>query len=147
FLEIDAPPVAAALGTPLAAGAFDEDAAHGLGRGGEEVAAAVPLRRVGRADQAEVGLVDQGGGLEGLAGLLLRQLGPRQLPQFVVDEGQQLVGGLRVSLLDSTQDARHLTHRRHSKARTTKRYLTSRVPSVRSGSAQAPTRLTERANR
>ena len=60
-------------GRVLAAGVLDEDAAHGLGRGGEEVAAAVPVLRRVAADQPEVRLVDQGRGLERLPGLLLGQ--------------------------------------------------------------------------
>jgi hypothetical protein len=37
---------------------LDEDAAHRLGGGGEEVAAAVPEGGVRRADQPEIGFVD-----------------------------------------------------------------------------------------
>jgi hypothetical protein len=55
----------------LPPGGIDEDAAHGLGGGGEEVIAAVEALL---ADQAQVGLVDQGGRLEGVSGRLLRQL-------------------------------------------------------------------------
>ena len=82
---------------PLAAGAFDEDAPHGLGRGGEEVAAAVPVLGPVPTDQPQVGLVDQGRGLEGLAGLLLGQPRRGELAQLVVDERQQLGGGVRVA--------------------------------------------------
>ena len=68
-----APPAAAALLAALAAGVLDQDAAHGLGGGGEEVAAVGEgLVRVGR--QAQVGLVDQGGGVERLARLLAGHL-------------------------------------------------------------------------
>jgi hypothetical protein len=59
---------------PLASGGVDQDAAHGLGGRGEEVAPAVPARYRRAVHQAEVGLVDQGRGLERLAGLLLGQL-------------------------------------------------------------------------
>ena len=62
-------------------------------------------------DQPEVGLVDQGGGLERLAGLLLGQLLGRQLPQLVVDQRQELLGRLRVALLDGREDAGHVRHR------------------------------------
>ena len=60
-------------------GRLDEDAAHGLGGGGEEVArgrSSTGSRSA--ADQAQVGLVDQGGGLERLPGLLGRQLSRRR---------------------------------------------------------------------
>ena len=92
----DARPAAALLRGPLAAGVLDQDAAHGLGGGREEVAAAVPVLGVGRADEPEVRLVDQGGGLEGLAGLLAGQPGGGELAQLVVDEREQLGGGLWV---------------------------------------------------
>jgi hypothetical protein len=71
-LQLQGPPdEAAAAFEPLAvAGPVDEDAAHGLGRGGEEVPPAVPARGVARAYEAQVGLVDQGRGLEGLPGRL-----------------------------------------------------------------------------
>src|SRR5262249_20798680 len=42
IVQLDALTVAAAANAVLAAGLLDEDAAHGLGSGGEEVAAAVP---------------------------------------------------------------------------------------------------------
>ena len=60
------------------------------------------------ADQPQVGLVDQGGGLERLAGLLLGQLLGRQLAQLVVDQRQELLGRLRVALLDGREDAGHV---------------------------------------
>src|SRR5207248_7637883 len=75
----------------------DQDAAHGLSSRSEEVPAAVP-RPFGVAhDEPEVGLVDQRGGLERLARLLLGQPGGCQLPQFVVHEWQQFGRGVRVA--------------------------------------------------
>src|SRR5262249_57815895 len=53
---------------------------------------------------------DQGGGLEGLPRLLLGQLLRRQLAQLVVDQRQELAGGVRVALLDGAQDAGHVGH-------------------------------------
>ena len=55
--------------------------------------------------------MDQGGGLERLPGLLLRQPLRRQPAQLVVDQRQQLLGGLRVALLDVREDAGHVRHR------------------------------------
>ena len=72
---------------------------------------------VSHVHQPQVRLVDQGGGLERLARLLLGQLLGRQLAQLVVDQRQQLLGGVRVALLDGGQDARNFTHRRHLRAR------------------------------
>jgi hypothetical protein len=67
---------------------FDQDTAHRLGGGREEVAAAVPLLVPASTDQPDVGLVDQCGGLKGLARLLLGHLLGCQLPQLVIDERQ-----------------------------------------------------------
>ena len=61
-----------------AAGAITLDVGGREG-GGEEVTTALPRLGVRVADQAEVRLVDQGGGLEGLAWFLLRQLLSGQL--------------------------------------------------------------------
>ena len=102
-------PAAAFVGL-LAAGLIDENAAHRLGRGGEEVTAAVPGRLVPLADQAQVGLVNEGGGLERLPRLFLRQLLRGQLAQLVVDERQQPAGGLRVVVFDGVQQLRDIFH-------------------------------------
>ena len=64
------------------------------------------------SDQPQVGLVDQGGGLERLAGLLLRQPLRGEPAQLVVDQRQQLLGGLGVAPLDGGEDAGHVGHRR-----------------------------------
>jgi hypothetical protein len=89
----------------LAARVLDEDAAHGLGGGGEEMTATAPAR-VLRPDQPQIRLVHQGRRLERLAGLLLRQLLCRQLAQLVVNQGQKSLGRLRLTLLDRREDAR-----------------------------------------
>jgi hypothetical protein len=52
------------------------------------------------ADEPEIGFVNQGGCLQRLAGLLFRQSLRRQLAQLVIDEGQELVGSVRVPLFD-----------------------------------------------
>src|SRR5262249_38523805 len=98
------------LEPPPVAGAVDEDAPHGLGRGGEEVAAALPARVV-RPHEPEIGLVDQGGGLERLARLLLRQPPDGEPPQLVLDQGQELLSRLLVATLDGREDAGHVVHR------------------------------------
>src|SRR5262249_14521291 len=63
-----------------------------------------------RVHQAQVGLVDQGGGVEGLSRLLVRQLLDGQLAQFVVDQRQELLGGLGVALVDGRQDVGDVAH-------------------------------------
>ena len=73
-IEVDASPVTSPLLPALAAGPLDEDASHRLGGGGEEMAEAVPAPGLVRIHEPQVRLVDQGGRLERLAGLLLGQL-------------------------------------------------------------------------
>ena len=77
-VRVLAAPATAVLHPALAAGVLDQDAAHGLGGRGEEVAPAVPGLAFLLADQAQVDLVDQGGGLERVAGTLMREPGGRK---------------------------------------------------------------------
>ena len=88
----------------LPPGLIDDDPPHGFGRGGEEVAAAVPVLWP-PADQAEAGLMNQGGGLERLPRLHRPETDGGQLPEFVVDEREQLLRGPGVALVDGRQDA------------------------------------------
>ena len=54
--------------------------------------------------------MDEGGRLEGLARPLVGQPGGGELAQLVVDEGEELLGGTRVTLLGRGQDAGDLAH-------------------------------------
>ena len=74
--------------------------------------AVVPVWFLAGADQPQVGFVNQGGGFERLSRLFLGQLLRRQLAQLVVDQRQELLGGVRVALLDGGQDARDVGHSR-----------------------------------
>src|SRR5262249_49387207 len=82
---------------------------------------AVPVLRLLRVHQPKVRFVDERGGLERLARLLLRHPLGRQLAQLVVDQRQQLRGGGRVALLDGAQDTRDVGHSGQSTARGTPR--------------------------
>jgi hypothetical protein len=95
----------------LAAGVVDEDVPHGFGTGGVEVVSALPGALDRPADEAEVGLVDQGGGLERLARRLVGQAVGGELAQLVVDQRQELLRGRGVAPLDGRQDSRDLAHR------------------------------------
>ena len=100
--------------TFLAASVLDQDPAHRLRGRREEVSAAVPLRLVTFADEPEIGLVHQVGRLEALPrGLAGEPLGG-QPAQFLVDQGQELLGGPRVALLDRREDVRDVAHRSES---------------------------------
>ena len=103
--------VSFALEAMLAPGVVHENAAHGLGRCGEEVPAAVPVPGLISAHQPEIGLVDQGGGLERLARLLLRHPLGRQLAQPVIDQRKELLRGVRVAMLDRVKQRGDRVHR------------------------------------
>ena len=102
---------AAGLEALLVSGALDENPPHGLGRGGEEVAPAIPVLRLAAAEEPQVRLVDQGGGLERLAGPFATQLGRRDPAQLVVDQRQELLRRQRIALIDLRENARDVTHR------------------------------------
>src|SRR5262249_18249770 len=79
-------------------------------RGREEMAPPVPALSLFAADQSDISLMDEGGRLERLAGLLAGQTGGGELSQFVVDEWQQVGRGLRGAGLDGGHDLRDLGH-------------------------------------
>ncbi len=54
--------------------------------------------------------MNQGGRLQGLAGLLLREPLGGQPAQFVVDQRQELGGRFRVTPLDGREDLRDIVH-------------------------------------
>src|SRR5262245_5442040 len=54
--------------------------------------------------QPQIGLVDQGGGLEGVVAPLAPQALPRDLPQLVVEERHQAVRGPRVAAAQRLDD-------------------------------------------
>ncbi len=61
-------------------------------------------------DQPQIGLVDQGRGVERLPRRLPGQLVRRQPAQLLVDEREQLLGGLWVALLDRREDPGDFGH-------------------------------------
>ena len=67
--------------------------------------AAVPAGDLIHIHQSEVGLVDQTGRLEGLTWFFSGKLLGCQLAQLVVDERQELLGSLRIALVDCGEDA------------------------------------------
>ncbi len=62
------------------------------------------------ADESQVGFVNQGGGLECLPRPLVGKPASGQATQLVVDQGQQLGGGVRVALLNRVQEMRDVAH-------------------------------------
>jgi hypothetical protein len=70
-------------------------------------------------DQPQVRLVDQGGGLERLARLLLGQTPGGEFSQLVVNQGQELRGGVGIAVLNGTKDVGDFAQRRPHFARDT----------------------------
>src|SRR5262249_14923657 len=95
----------------LPPGVVHQDVTHGFGRCGEEVAAAIPVRSRAPAHQAQVRLVDEGGGLESLSGLLVGQFLGGQPAQLIVDQRQDAAGGGRVAVGNSFKKLGDLVHR------------------------------------
>src|SRR5262249_8126090 len=94
----------------FSAGGIDEDSAHGLGGGGEEVPPAVPVSRESVPDQPNVRLVNKGCGLERLTGLLTRQPGRGEVAQVGVDQGKAVRRRPRIARLDRIQDLCDVGH-------------------------------------
>src|SRR6266571_4089036 len=107
--HVNALKFAAVFDAPLAPGVFDEDAPHRLCRCGEEMAAAIPLL-VCPAGETQPRLMHQRRRLQGLAWPFVGHLVRGEFAQFLVNQRQQLFGGLAITLLDSLKDPRHITH-------------------------------------
>src|SRR5690606_17247638 len=91
----DAGELAAVTHGAFAAGGVDEDAAHAFGGGGEKMRAVGP-RGLNVAAEAEPSFVDEGGGLQRLAGRFARELGGGELTQLFVNERKQLLRRLGI---------------------------------------------------
>jgi hypothetical protein len=108
-VRVLAVPAAAALHPPLGPGVLYQDAAHGLGGRGEEVPA-VGEPPLGFGGQPQVGLVDERGGVQGVARSFVGHLGPGHPAQLVVNERPELSGGARVAPLDRAQEMGDFVH-------------------------------------
>lgn len=56
-------------------------------------------------------LMHQGRGLQCLAGLFMDKLCGSKLPEFIVDQGQQLLGSGGIARLDLREDLRYVGHK------------------------------------
>ena len=106
LVERDGDLAAAALVAPARAGVVDEDAAHGVRGGGEELGAILgpqaPL-----VGEPQVGLVDQRGGAERVTVALAAQPLTREAPEVVVeqpDEAVERVGSALPQGFEVTRD-------------------------------------------
>jgi prepilin-type processing-associated H-X9-DG protein len=62
-----------------------------------------------RTGQAQPGFVDESGRLKGMTGGLIGHLMRRQLAELLINQGQQLVGGMRITRIARPQKAIKLT--------------------------------------
>src|SRR5262249_44776172 len=107
------PPLASMLAAAFAAGAGGGEGGDGLGGRGGEGGAAGSAPGPLPPPPAPGGPPGPGGGPGGGGRAPPRP--PLRGPParaLVVDQGQELVGGVGVALLDGRQDARHVTHGR-----------------------------------
>ena len=93
FGQCYAPHVTTALLGALLPRVVNENAAHHPGRDGKEVRTVLPLYAV-LVDELQIGLVGEGGGLQGVIGTLGLELGSGEAPQLPVDERDELVESL-----------------------------------------------------
>src|SRR5665213_506191 len=82
----------AALGGVAGAGVVGKNLAHDVGRDAEKMGTALEVGLAG-IDKAEVGFVDEGGGLEGVSDTLLAEVVSGEFAQFGVDLRQEAVEG------------------------------------------------------
>ena len=87
-----------------------EQSAHRLGGYGEEVSAVLPGDPL-LVHELQVRLVDDGRGLQGMAGTFLGEMTFRQSVQLVVHQGDELVESLLVPLVPGQQETGHLAGR------------------------------------
>ncbi len=65
---------------------------------------------IGRADQPQIRLMDQGRGVERLPRFLAGELFGGGAAQFVIDQRHELLGRLRIAGLDGVEDASDVGH-------------------------------------
>jgi hypothetical protein len=90
-------------------GSVEDDSPHGLGGRGVEVASTVPVAAGVRTDEPEISLVDQGRGLERLTGVFEGQPTRGQASKLVVDQRQEIAGGLPIAQADGIEDSGHFS--------------------------------------
>lgn len=61
-------------------------------------------------NESEVGVVNQGSALKRLPRLLAGQLLLRQLPQLVINQRQEPLGGLQIAMFNGGQDGSDFLH-------------------------------------
>ena len=100
-------------------GTVDQDTPHRLGGRGEEMSAILP-GGLGVTAQPEAGFVHERRGLQRLAGRFVRHFVRGESAQFFVNEREQFVRSLGVTVLDAVQDARDIAHAVDARRRSAK---------------------------
>ena len=100
---------AAVPNTGLFARPFDQNPPHGLGRGAKEVAATIPTL-LASSSQPQPRFVNECRSLQCLLWRLTRHFCRRQFAEFLIDQGQQLLGGLGIALVHPVQNLRDVAH-------------------------------------
>lgn len=108
--EFDSFELASVFFSAFPAGDIYQDTAHSFCGSGEEVAAVLPTALVGRANQPKVRFMDEGGGLKCLAGGFSCHPHGRELSQLVVDEGEEVCGGLAITGRGGIEEASQFGH-------------------------------------
>jgi hypothetical protein len=105
--DSDAIPVA--LPGVAVSGVVDQDLAHRLGRGREEIAAVGDIGEGVAVEQPQQGLVDQGAGLEAVARPLAAHQAAGHPPQLAVDGPDEPLPGVRDAGAGLVEDGRQVT--------------------------------------
>jgi hypothetical protein len=112
FINRDTRESVASLARVVASGVINEDPTHDLRCHSEKVSSTPPID-VALVDQSQIHLVNQGGGLKGVAGSLASKPTGRDPAQLRVDERQQLVEGIGVTAPPFSQKRRYVGPGRH----------------------------------
>ena len=86
---------------------LNQNTPHSLRGGGEEMRAILPLW-LGVTTEPQPYLMHERGGLQRLFRWLARHFRRGEFAQFVIDERQDLVGGLRIALLGALEQKRDI---------------------------------------
>ena len=105
-LELD---LAAAFEAGLASGALYENAAHCLPGRSEEMRTVLPARLL-ISPKSQPGLMHQRSGLKRLARHFMRHLRGGNAAQFVINQREQCLSGLGITVLNAVEDASHVAH-------------------------------------
>ena len=85
---------------------IDQDSAHHLCRHAKEVRSILPHDTL-LTHQSQVGLVDEGGWLQGVIGAFAAEIGGRAPPELLVDERQQFLPRMKVAVPPRPEQACH----------------------------------------